>query len=393
MQNNILAFPESLARPTFNREALKEARLQKGWSQSELARRMGVSAEMISNLESGQRQPGADTLIQLCDKLEFPLAYFSSETNSGGKLEGVISFRSRASKTKRQNDCLNTWRKQAGRILKFINQYVNLPPVRLPHVVWSETDPGDDVVERTELLAQECRRTWGIGDGPIGNLTRLVESMGVCVVQLDLPDMDDVDGFSCWQDGRPMIFLVAKQSAGRGRFNVAHEVLHLIAHRQIPNDSLEDKHVLTQLEAHAHTFASALLLPRKTYGREIVSLNVNHFIQQKRRWNVSMAAQAKRCLQLGILDDDQFLQFRKNLSWNKYVKKEPLDDTVPREEPLMMKQAIEMLCKHGIVRGWQIGEQFNLPLANMEQITKMDAAVFASPKEPGQSLKFELRHP
>ena len=391
MQNNILAFPESLARPAFNREALREARLQRGWSQSELARRTDVSPETISNLESGQRQPGADLLIKLCEKLEFPIAYFSAESNGGGELDSSISFRSRASKTKRQNDCLNVWRKQAGRLLKFIAQYVNLPTVQLPHAVWTESDPAEDLVDRAESLAQECRRAWGIGDGPIANLTRLVESMGVCVIQLDLPDMEEVDGFSCWQDGRPMIFLIAKQSAARGRFNVAHEILHLIAHRQIPDDSLEDKDVLPKLESQAHTFALALMLPRKTYGREIVSLNVNQFIQQKRRWNISMAAQAKRCLQLGILDDDQFVQFRKNLSWNKYLKKEPLDDSVPREEPLMMKQAIDMLCKHGVVKGWQIEEQFNLPLANMEQITKMDAAVFASPKEPGQSLKFELR--
>ena len=391
MQNNILAFPESLARPAFNRIAMQEARLQKCWPQSELARRMEVSDETVSNLESGQRQPGADTLASLCDALGFPLGYFSAASNPGGELEGVISFRSRASKTKRQNHCLNIWRKQAGRVLKFISQYVNLPAVRLPQTSWSENDPADSLVDRAEELAQKCRRLWGIGDGPIANLTRLVESMGVCVIQLDLPDMEEVDGFSCWQDGRPMIFLIAKQSAARGRFNVAHEVLHLIAHRQVPNDALEDKDTLAVLESQAHTFGLALTLPGNTYGREVISLNVNHFIQQKRRWNISMAAQAKRCLQLGILDDDQFLQFRKNLSWNKYVKKEPLDDSVPREEPLMMKQAIEMLYDHGVVRGWQIGKEFNLPPANLEQITKLDASFFSPPEEPGQSLIFELR--
>ena len=381
-----------LGRPAFNREALREARLQKGWSQSELARRTDVSAEMISNLESGQRQPGAIMLTQLCEQLEFPPAYFTSDSNAGGELGGAISFRSRASKTKRQNHCLNTWRKQAGRVLKFISQFVNLPPVRLPRAVWTDSDPEDDLVERAESLAQECRRTWGIGDGPIANLLRLVESMGVCVVQLDLPDMENVDGFSCWQDGRPMIFLIAKQSAARGRYNVAHEILHLIAHRQVPNDTLEDKEALARLELQAHTFGPALLLPRKTYGREIVSVNVNHFIQQKRRWNVSIAAQAKRCQQLGIMDDDQFLQFRKNLSWNNMLKKEPMDDSVPCEKPLMIQQAIEMLCQHKVVKGWQIGQQFNLPLFNMQQITGMAASVFASPDEPGQSLPFEMRH-
>ena len=392
LKSNVVPFPENLARPAFNRERLLEARLAKGLTQTKLAELVEVSVEMISNLESGQRQPGPETLVRLCEKLGYLPAYFTTTHHDGGVLESPVFFRCCSAKTKRQNLCLDVWRKRAGWLLT-LTHYLDLPPVRLPEVNWSPTDSPHDLLNRAESLAQECRRTWGLGDGPIGNFTRLLESMGVCVIRLNLPEIEpDVDGFSCWQDGRPMIFLLATSSAARERLNLAHETLHLIAHRQVPADALLDKKALKTIEQQAFAFAGALLLPRKTYGREVYSLNIPHFVQLKQRWGVAIAAQGKRCLDLELMDDDRFLQFRKNLSWNRYIKREPLDNVLPHEEPMMMRQAMDMLKERGIVDAQQIAQLFSLPAETLSQLTNVEESNFVPADDvPAPSLRFKLR--
>jgi transcriptional regulator with XRE-family HTH domain len=50
---------------------LRPVRIEKGWSQTELARRAGVAAATISRIESGRVQGvGLGTLIRLADALE-----------------------------------------------------------------------------------------------------------------------------------------------------------------------------------------------------------------------------------------------------------------------------------------------------------------------------------
>lgn len=53
--------------------ALAVIRKGKGWNQSTLARRSGISEGLIANLEVGNRQPSRDTLVALAFALEVPV--------------------------------------------------------------------------------------------------------------------------------------------------------------------------------------------------------------------------------------------------------------------------------------------------------------------------------
>lgn len=52
-------------------QVMKAARAGKGWSQADLAERMGVTTNTIQNWESGRRKAPRDleTFIKLCDEL------------------------------------------------------------------------------------------------------------------------------------------------------------------------------------------------------------------------------------------------------------------------------------------------------------------------------------
>jgi transcriptional regulator with XRE-family HTH domain len=52
------------------RRALKEAREKRGWSQRDLARRLGIAQRHISGIESGKIVPRYDTLLEFVRMLD-----------------------------------------------------------------------------------------------------------------------------------------------------------------------------------------------------------------------------------------------------------------------------------------------------------------------------------
>ena len=58
------------ALPTDLRRALREAREKRGWSQRDLASRLGVGQRHISGIESGKIVPRYDTLLELVRALD-----------------------------------------------------------------------------------------------------------------------------------------------------------------------------------------------------------------------------------------------------------------------------------------------------------------------------------
>jgi transcriptional regulator with XRE-family HTH domain len=61
------------ALPTELRRALKEAREKRGWSQRELASRLGVGQRHISGIETGKIVPRHDTLLEFVRALDHDL--------------------------------------------------------------------------------------------------------------------------------------------------------------------------------------------------------------------------------------------------------------------------------------------------------------------------------
>lgn len=57
---------------------IKVRRDKQGWSQSELARRSGVSQGYISQIEAGTRRPSLQALVKLRDALGLSVEEFAS---------------------------------------------------------------------------------------------------------------------------------------------------------------------------------------------------------------------------------------------------------------------------------------------------------------------------
>jgi Zn-dependent peptidase ImmA (M78 family)/DNA-binding XRE family transcriptional regulator len=327
---------------------LREAREAKCLNMSQLAFAVDLTPASISQYEAGKKQPEWETMTRIANVLELPVSYFVNERPSGGNLESAIFFRSFKSKTKAVHQMLDQWRKWSGQLTIYAGGFVNLPPVLLPE--YSDGTIFND--EEIEIIAQQCRRYFRLGDGPISNMVDLLESRGIIIVRAVI-GTDNVDAFSCWQDGRPFIFLGNdKSSTSRSRFDAAHELGHILLHKHIIPDQIEDATVLERIEHEANRFASAFLLPTRTFLSEVFSASLRHFTELKRRWKVSIAAMIYRCKDLGVLDEFQYVNLRKQMSRENMLKKEPLDNEIPREESTLIKSSLELIIQNKIKSHW-----------------------------------------
>lgn len=235
----------SLSSPRCDRfldpDRIRIARARRGLTKIELARALGVTPRTIARYESGGAPLAvADVLSQT---LRFPPRFFA--TPGAPRIEAEsVSFRAARAATARHRQAAVAAGAVGVEIDRWISRRFVLPGVDVP---------SHEGVE-PRLAARLVRAAWGLGSRPLPNAVQLVESRGVRVYTL--PSIaEHVDAYSIWYDSKPFIFLARRRSPERTRFDVAHELGHLILH---PAASCDD----AAQEREANEFASEFLIPR-----------------------------------------------------------------------------------------------------------------------------------
>src|SRR5262249_5990128 len=152
----------------------------------------------------------------------------------------------------------------------------------------------------------------------------------------DYLEADTLDALSEWlePEGIPFIVLNAdKESAVRSRFDLAHELGHLILHRSVTPDDLKKKPLFRQIEKQAFRFAGALLLPQRPFLADLHALSLDALRALKSKWKVAIAAMIHRLSDLGVLTEEQEKRFWINYARRGWRGREPLDDQLPCEMP------------------------------------------------------------
>ena len=196
----------------------------------------------------------------------------------------------------------------------------NLPPTNLIDLSY-ERDPSDAAIS--------LRRHWGLGEKPISNIIKLIESKGTRIFSLS-ESTKNVDAFSCWRDNTPYVFLNTYKSSEHSRFDAAHELGHLVLHKHGgPHQRAS--------EMDANAFASSFLMPRSDVLSHVPYVtSINQLIKAKKRWGVSVSALVYRLHKLEILSDWGYRTFCKQISIRGYRTSEP--NSIDREESTVWKQ-------------------------------------------------------
>jgi len=358
----------------FNGERLREAREARGLTGVSLAGLAGMSGVQVSQYEHGTRTPPAESVERLSIALNLPAAFFLQDGSDSAD-DLLVSFRSLsgATKTARTRELRRlAW---VTRIAGYLRKYAALPAPNFP--VWTISPrPGDLDEIQVDEWADSLREYWGVEPGPIPDVVDLLERNGAIVVRCEL-GADTLDAYSAWAHGVPYVVLAAdKRAAVRSRFDAAHEIAHLVLHRQASGADLATPAFVKDIERQAHAFAGAFLMPADSFSAEFLSPTLDGFVAMKPRWQVSVGAMIKRASSLELIGPEQerrlWIGYRR-----RWGHREPFDDDFEAEVPKVLRSALEIALRSGVTPA---ALRLSLPYAtaDIEQLTGVHRGFLSS---------------
>jgi Zn-dependent peptidase ImmA (M78 family)/DNA-binding XRE family transcriptional regulator len=358
----------------FESARLSQALAARRLSQVQLASLVGVSPATISKWRSGQQAPEADALERLATVVNVTPEWFTRKTSAP---VSTPLFRSNASAHVAARAMLGQRLVWGQELTAGLAEYVDYPDVLLP--LRDFRNPEEITAEEIERAACECRDMWGLGRTAIPDLALAVEGAGVILLREET-GIAQIEGLSAWSTtmNRPLILLSADKDNGyRSRFDLAHELGHLILHKHISNPTDRDRHKL--LEKQAHSFAGALLLPAETFASQIrTPVTLDDLLLLKRRWGVSVAAIIMRLRALSILTEEgaQVLFKRRSARWG--ARSEPFDGDRPPEQPRLLRRTLDLLIESGVLTLESIPRQVGLSALDVQMLAGLPEGYFNS---------------
>lgn len=334
---------------------LRLARQLRGFPQNEAAECLGVPNVELSRIETGLKEPSEQLLEKASDVFSVPVEFFGQTDTIYGAPVSVHPM----------------WRKKSNVSATELHRIVAELNVRVMHLrkLLEATDlepinklprlDSDEYGNDPEKIAGLVRRFWQVPDGPIQDVTALVEDAGVLVAHSDLGG-SSVSGVRFSVPGMPhMIILNRMQSADRMRFTLCHELAHVIMH-QFPTPNMEEE---------ANKFASCFLIPTKDIkpyfaGRKI---DLRLLAALKPEWKVSMASLVFAAKRAGAINDTQSQYIWKQFNIHNIKMREPPELDFPAEEPRTLNDLVSL---HINDMGYSLGDLSKVLIMNETELAK-----------------------
>lgn len=325
----------------FDGERLALARQLAGLRKSDLAQMIGKSPTAVAGWESESKRPTAATVAELALALGLDPGFFAVRQDSVATLTSAPHFRSLRSTTQLARDQARAYGQLAVDISASLEKYVEFPDLDVPVFPVDPEEMGGDGPEQAARLV---RQQWQINAGPVRHVLRLLENHGVLVVFSPL-NTTSVDAYSFESELRPVVVLnPAKRDYYRQRFDLAHELGHLVMHADAePGGRI--------VEEQANRFASELLMPTEQIY-ELLPSSMNGAVwsqlaKLKEQWGVSMQALLFRARRLGKLSDVSYRNAMTTVSVRGWRRQEP-GQIVILEQPSLLPKTIEILSEEGV---------------------------------------------
>lgn len=311
-----------------NGKRLMIARQRKGLSRPALAEALGVTARTIGGWEAETTVVPSDRVERIAMVLGFPTEFFLLP-DPAGVGTSAVSFRSLSRKKAEDRDAALAMCDLAVDLAKWLDPRFGRDKVDIP-------DLSDD---SPEIAAELLRKEWGLGHTPIKNLTHLLEAKGVRLFALS-KNCRDIDACSFWHDDTPFMLVDTTRSGERNRFNLAHELGHLVLHRHGAPMGQE-------AEKEANLFASNFLITLESVQRHLPrQVTLEALLSLKQRWGVSAAALAYRLNKIGYLSEWHYKSIVIEMRRRRYHEAEP--NPVPLEGSYVHDVSLRVLRDKGI---------------------------------------------
>lgn len=248
-ENRTMASGESVPTIDLGRR-ISQARLEAEMTQADLGRAVGLDRTAIAKLETGARKVSATELVALAAALDRPIDWFVVESPPSvvsRRSDGLVGGRSRM---------LDVKIDRLARDLAFLMDQGILTDANTRPVLELPSD-----VAGAESLALRARSLMGVSDGPLFDMQRACERVGLLAFSLDI---GSIGGDAAYVEVGNMGVALINGSAdpGRRRFSLAHELgHHLFGDAYAPEVSVAGADGVERLIS---AFAIHVLLPRQS---------------------------------------------------------------------------------------------------------------------------------
>jgi Zn-dependent peptidase ImmA (M78 family)/DNA-binding XRE family transcriptional regulator len=304
-------------------QRIKQARKANHMSLRNLAEKAEISAMAISKYERDLDTPSSGVLLRLAQALGVSIDFLFRPQTVSVQLQ---AYRKHAALGVKEQEAIQM------RIQAWLERYLEVESF-FPDERQSVTLPAYSIhsIEQVEDLAVDLRNNWDLGLDPIENLTQVLEDRGIKVGSVS--GFVHFDSCTFTADGIPVIVSKDELPGDRQRFNLGHELGHLIVDAEERLDP----------EAACHRFVGAFLVPaqaaRFELGSRRTTLDMNELYMLKHKYGLSMKAWVFRARDLGIISENAAARLFKRFRANGWHQREPGEALSP-ERPSRMERLI-----------------------------------------------------
>jgi len=309
-----------------NYKMITLARESRGLLRKELSDLLGMSASNITRIENGDISIDRSTITKISNILNYPPSFFYQNEEQFNPDLGFYR--------KRKSICQRQLRK--GEAMIDIDRIIVdrlIDGAELTHSNLLDWDC--ETMGSPKIAAQHLRSMWKVPKGRIDNLSKLVDENGIIVILKDFPS-EKMDGYSMYtkRNSQPIIFVNRNFPIDRIRLTIAHELGHLVLHK---NKIIYEGR---DAEKEAFEFASEFLVPEREFLTYLDGkVDIQQLITQKRYWRISMHALVMHCQRVGYISYNQARYLYMQLAPHRKV--EPYELPRDIETPFLYKMVID----------------------------------------------------
>lgn len=300
-------------------------------------------------------------LENISAKLDVPISFFYNHDSLLPVDRGQIFYRSMARIKAEYRTSNEAYTLLAKKINYYFESKLSLPKFTMPEIEVFDYDQSDIV----QNVANNLRASWGLGIQPIQNIVALMELKGIKVFRLPFNNKE-VDALSFYdeQTGTPFVFLSDGKSNERQRFDAAHELGHIILHK----DDRAEKILNRTIEAEADNFASEFLMPRKSFeALRPKHLSIQSMIEYKHVWRTSLKAVNYRCHKLKLISDWTYKSNSININSLGYHLNEP--NPTYQDQSLIFQKILKVLSSEPSFSSEKMLEQIGISRNDFNLLT------------------------
>ena len=309
---------------------LAVARESRGFTQTGLARKIGVNQSTYSRHEAGVTSISDSDLEAIGCILDYPAAFFSQPDTVYGFASPVFYHRKRSRLSTGDQRAiqarLNIFRFHVVRLLQGVDvdHAYDIPMMPI----------GEGEYDSPEQVAELLRCAWKLPMGPIDDLAGVMEAAGIVIRLIDFGTMQLDAVVQVAADGPPVILANRLVPGDRLRFTLAHELGHLVMHR----------HPSPEMESEADRFAAEFLLPARDIKPQLRGVTIHKLPDLKLQWRASMASLIYRSKTLGTISERQARSLFMRLSQNGWRVKEPCP--IDHDQPHVLQDLLDAYFGH-----------------------------------------------